>query len=166
MMDIRVGHGIDVHAIGEGTQIMLFGVSVPCGFSLIGHSDADVGLHAIVDAVLGAISAEDIGYHFSCKDDRWKGASSDQFLAFAAEKVRSCGGVINHVDATLMGEQPKLSPHRLVMRQRVADILAIDLNRVSIKATTTEKLGFCGRGEGLTVLATATVVWPNGFIES
>ncbi len=156
--DIRVGHGYDVHAIGEGEGIMLFGCFVPCHFSLIGHSDADVGLHSITDALLGAIGDADIGHHFSPKDDRWKGADSAQFLKHAADKVRAIGGRINHVDATLIGEKPKVAPHREVMRYKVAEILDLPLDRVSIKATTTEKLGFCGREEGLAVTATATVI--------
>jgi 2-C-methyl-D-erythritol 2,4-cyclodiphosphate synthase len=160
-MDIRVGSGFDVHGIKEGAGIVLFGVHVDCDFSLLGHSDADVGLHAIVDALLGAICEEDIGYHFSWKDPQWKNADSSHFLDFAAEKVRLRRGRINHVDATLIGELPKLSPYRQAMRERVAKILQIDISRVSIKATTTEKLGFCGRGEGLAVLATATVILPS-----
>ncbi len=160
-MDIRVGNGFDVHAIGDGKSIVLFGVSIDCGFGLVGHSDADVGIHAIVDALLGAICEEDIGYHFSWKDPQWKNADSARFLEFAAEKVRIQGGRINHVDATLIGEFPKISPYRQAMRVRIAQILQIDVTRVSIKATTTEKLGFCGRGEGLSVLATATVVLPG-----
>ncbi|MBY0281385.1 MAG: bifunctional 2-C-methyl-D-erythritol 4-phosphate cytidylyltransferase/2-C-methyl-D-erythritol 2,4-cyclodiphosphate synthase [Alphaproteobacteria bacterium] len=158
MIDIRVGNGIDVHQIGPGDGVTLFGVYIPCGFSLIGHSDADVGLHSITDALLGAIADADIGYHFSPKDERWRGADSEQFLKHAADKVRTMGGKINHIDATLMGEKPKVSPLRDQMRQRVAEILEIDIRRVSIKATTTEKLGFCGREEGLAVLANATVI--------
>lgn len=156
--DIRVGHGYDVHAIGQGEGIMLFGCFVPCEFSLIGHSDADVGLHSITDALLGAIGDADIGHHFSPNLDQWKGADSAQFLKHAADKVRVRGGRINHIDATLIGEKPKVAPHRDIMRQRVADILDLPIDRVSIKATTTEKLGFCGRGEGLAVTATATVI--------
>ncbi len=158
MPDIRVGHGYDVHAIGKGKGIMLFGCFVPCQFGLIGHSDADVGLHSITDALLGTICDADIGYHFSPKDDRWKGADSSQFLKHAADKVRSFGGKINHIDATLIGERPKVAPHREAMRQKVAEILDLPIHRVSIKATTTEKLGFCGREEGLAATATATVI--------
>lgn len=158
MIDIRVGNGIDVHQIGPGEGVTIFGCYIPCGFSLIGHSDADVGLHSITDALLGTIGDADIGYHFSPKDERWRGADSAQFLKHAADKVRALGGKINHIDATLMGEKPKVSPLREKMRQRVAEILEIDVSRVSIKATTTEKLGFCGREEGLAALATATVI--------
>lgn len=158
MIDIRVGNGIDVHQIGPGDGVTIFGCYVPCGFSLIGHSDADVGLHSITDALLGAIGDADIGYHFSPKDERWRGANSAQFLKHAAGKVRAMGGKINHIDATLIGERPKVSAFREKMRQRVAEILKIDMSRVSIKATTTEKLGFCGREEGLAAMATATVI--------
>ncbi|MBY0462525.1 MAG: 2-C-methyl-D-erythritol 4-phosphate cytidylyltransferase [Alphaproteobacteria bacterium] len=158
MIDIRVGNGIDVHQIGPGDGVTIFGCYIPCGFSLIGHSDADVGLHSITDALLGTIADADIGYHFSPKDERWRGADSAQFLKHAAERVRAAGGKINHIDATLIGEKPKVSPLREEMRQRVAEILEIDISRVSIKATTTEKLGFCGREEGLAAMATATVI--------
>lgn len=158
MVDIRVGNGIDVHQIGPGDGVTLFGCYIPCGFSLIGHSDADVGLHSITDALLGTLCDADIGYHFSPKDERWRGADSAQFLKHAADKVRAMGGKINHIDATLIGERPKVSPLRDEMRQKVAEILEIDISRVSIKATTTEKLGFCGREEGLAAMATATVV--------
>ena len=158
MIDIRVGNGLDVHKIGPGKGVTIFGCYIPCGFSLIGHSDADVGLHSITDALLGAIADADIGYHFSPKDDCWKGANSSQFLKYAADKVRSIGGKISHIDATLVGESPKVSPFKEEMRQKVSQILQIDKSRVSIKATTTETLGFCGRGEGLASMATATVI--------
>ena len=160
MIDVRVGNGFDVHAIGSGQGIMLFGCFVPCGFSLIGHSDADVGLHSITDALLGTIADADIGYHFSPKDEQWRGADSEKFLTHAAQKVQDQGLQITHVDATVICEAPKVSPFRDQMRQRVADILKIDLSRVSIKATTTEKLGFCGRGEGIACMATTTIVRP------
>ncbi len=160
--DIRVGHGYDVHAIGQGKGIMLFGCFIPCDFSLIGHSDADVGLHSITDALLGAIGDADIGHHFSPNSDQWKGADSAQFLKHAADKVRAMGGRINHIDATLIGEKPKVAPHREIMRQRVAEILDLPIDRVSIKATTTEKLGFCGREEGLAATTIATIIL-NGF---
>ena len=160
--DIRVGHGYDVHAIGQGKGIMLFGCFIPCDFSLIGHSDADVGLHSITDALLGAIGDADIGHHFSPNSDQWKGADSAQFLKHAADRVRAMGGRINHIDATLIGEKPKVVPHREIMRQRVAEILDLPIDRVSIKATTTEKLGFCGREEGLAATTIATIIL-NGF---
>jgi 2-C-methyl-D-erythritol 4-phosphate cytidylyltransferase/2-C-methyl-D-erythritol 2,4-cyclodiphosphate synthase len=157
--DIRVGHGIDVHAIGPGEGVTILGIFIPTGFSLIGHSDADVGLHSLVDALLGAIGDGDIGQHFNPKDDQWKGANSVVFLKDAARRVRELDGKISHVDITIIGEYPKVSPYREQMRLKVAEILGIELQRVSVKATTTEKLGFLGREEGLAAFATATVVF-------
>lgn len=157
--DIRVGHGIDVHAIGSGEGVMILGVFIPVNFSLIGHSDADVGLHSLTDALLGAIGDGDIGQHFNPKDDRWKGADSSLFLKDAARRVREKGGVISHVDVTILGERPKISPYRHQMMARIAEILDLEITRVSVKATTTEKLGFTGREEGLAAFATATVVF-------
>nr|WP_029448417.1 2-C-methyl-D-erythritol 2,4-cyclodiphosphate synthase [Candidatus Odyssella thessalonicensis] len=160
-MDIRVGNGFDVHAITAGDGVMICGLKIPCGFSLQGHSDADVGLHAITDAILGALCREDIGHHFPPSDPRWKGADSAQFLRHAAELARLEGFNISHVDVTVIGEAPKISPHRSLMRTRIDEILAIGQDRVSVKATTTEKLGFTGRGEGLAALATATLIKQN-----
>ncbi len=157
---ICVGHGFDTHAIGAGKNVMILGVSIAAGFSLIGHSDADVGLHSITDALLGAIGDGDIGMHFSPQDERWKGADSGIFLKHAAQKVRDRGAVISHVDVTIIGEKPKVSPYREAMITRLMELLELDRNRVSVKATTTEKLGFCGRGEGLAAFATATVIYP------
>lgn len=157
--DIRVGHGIDVHAIGAGDSVTLLGVLIPAGFSLVGHSDADVGLHSLTDALLGAIGDGDIGEHFSPREERWKGADSSVFLKDAARRVREKGGKITHVDVTIMGERPKISPYRTQMVARVAELLALEPMRVSVKATTTEKLGFVGREEGLAAFATATVVF-------
>ena len=157
---ICVGHGFDTHAIGPGENVMILGVSIAAGFSLIGHSDADVGLHSITDALLGAIGDGDIGMHFSPQDERWKGADSGIFLQHAAQKVRDRGAVISHVDVTIIGEKPKVSPYREAMIARLMELLELDRNRVSVKATTTEKLGFCGRGEGLAAFATATVIYP------
>lgn len=157
--DIRVGHGIDVHAIGPGQGVMILGIFIPVNFSLIGHSDADVGLHSLTDALLGAIGDGDIGQHFSPKDERWKGADSSLFLQEAARRIREKGGKISHVDVTVLGEHPKISPYRDQMIIKVAEILEIEVSRVSIKATTTEKLGFIGREEGLAAFATATVVF-------
>jgi 2-C-methyl-D-erythritol 4-phosphate cytidylyltransferase/2-C-methyl-D-erythritol 2,4-cyclodiphosphate synthase len=138
---------------------MLLGLWVPAPFSLIGHSDADVGLHSLTDALLGAIGDGDIGQHFNPKDDRWKGADSAIFLQDAARRVHDKGGHISHVDVTLLGERPKISPYRDQMIAKVAEILNLETSRVSIKATTTEKLGFIGREEGLGAFATATVVF-------
>ena len=140
---------------------MLCGVTVEHSQGVEAHSDGDVGLHALTDALLGAISDGDIGTHFPPSDPQWRGASSDQFAATAAALVRARGGVISNVDITILCEAPRIGPHREAMRQRIAEILAIDVDRVSIKATTTEKLGFTGRGEGLAASATATVLLPS-----
>jgi 2-C-methyl-D-erythritol 4-phosphate cytidylyltransferase/2-C-methyl-D-erythritol 2,4-cyclodiphosphate synthase len=135
-------------------------VRVPHGRGLVGHSDADVALHAITDAVLGAISAGDIGQHFPPSDPQWRGASSDRFLAHAAGLVAARGGRIDHVDVTIIAEAPKVGPHRAAMAARVGEILADHATEVSVKATTTERLGFAGRGEGIAAQAAATVVLP------
>jgi 2-C-methyl-D-erythritol 4-phosphate cytidylyltransferase/2-C-methyl-D-erythritol 2,4-cyclodiphosphate synthase len=161
--DIRTGQGFDVHAFGEaqsGSTIMMCGVKIPHPRPLIGHSDADVGLHALTDAVLGAIGDGDIGSHFPPSDPRWRGADSEIFLKHAASLVTSRGGRIVHADITVLCEEPRVSPHRDAMRQRVAAILALPLDRVSVKATTTEKLGFLGRSEGIAAQAIATVRLP------
>lgn len=158
--DIRVGHGFDVHAIIEGSPLMLFGCEVEANFRLLGHSDADVGLHSITDALLGAIGEGDIGLHFQPSDPQWKGKESSFFLDHALTLLQKRRGVIQNVDATLVGEQPRLSSYRHKMRERVAEILKIQVDRVSVKATTTEKLGFCGRKEGLAVLSTVTIALP------
>jgi 2-C-methyl-D-erythritol 4-phosphate cytidylyltransferase / 2-C-methyl-D-erythritol 2,4-cyclodiphosphate synthase len=158
--DIRVGQGFDVHAFGPGDQIMVCGIAIPHESSLVGHSDADVGLHALTDALLGAIGAGDIGMHFPPTDPRWRGAASDRFLAHAAALVREKGGDIAAVDVTIICERPKIGPHRVRMIERVAAILEISPARVSIKATTTERLGFTGRGEGIAAQAVATVRLP------
>lgn len=158
--DIRVGTGFDVHKFGPGDAVWLCGVRVPHDAALDGHSDADVGIHALVDAILGALGEADIGAHFPPTDPRWKGASSDRFLAHAAELVRRRGGEIRHVDVTLICERPKIGPHRDAMRAKLAEIIAIDVSRVSVKATTTEGLGFTGRREGIAAQAAATVALP------
>ena len=160
LADVRVGQGFDVHPFGPGDHVMICGLRVPHEAGLVGHSDADVGLHAITDAVLGAIGAGDIGMHFPPSDPRWRGASSDQFLRHAAELVHQRGGVIAAVDLTIIGERPKISPHRAGMVERIAAILGLAPDRVSVKATTTERLGFTGRGEGLAAQAVATVRLP------
>ncbi|MCA3246139.1 MAG: bifunctional 2-C-methyl-D-erythritol 4-phosphate cytidylyltransferase/2-C-methyl-D-erythritol 2,4-cyclodiphosphate synthase [Azospirillum sp.] len=158
--DIRTGTGFDVHKFGPGDGVWLCGVRVPHDATLDGHSDADVGIHALVDALLGAIGAADIGAHFPPTDPRWKGAASDRFLAHAAALVRERGGEIRHVDVTLICERPKVGPHREAMRAALARILDIDVARVSVKATTTEGLGFAGRREGIAAQAAATVALP------
>lgn len=157
----RAASGFDVHRFGPGDHVWLCGVRIAHDAGLIGHSDADAGLHALTDALLGTIAAGDIGDHFPPSDDRWKGAASDQFLAHAAHLVRERGGIIDHVDVTLICERPKIGPHRDAMRARMADILGIGLDRVSVKATTTEKLGFTGRQEGLAAQAMASVRLPE-----
>jgi 2-C-methyl-D-erythritol 4-phosphate cytidylyltransferase/2-C-methyl-D-erythritol 2,4-cyclodiphosphate synthase len=155
--DIRTGMGFDVHALGEGDHVWLGGVKIPHTNGLIGHSDADVLLHAITDAVLGAIAEGDIGSHFPPTDEKWRGASSDRFLAHAVALVSARGGRIAHIDATLICERPKVGPHRDAIRARIAEIMDLPLDRVAVKATTTEKLGFTGRQEGIAAQALATV---------
>ena len=154
----RTGMGFDVHRLAEGEDLWLCGVKVPHNKGLAGHSDADVAIHALVDALLGAIAAGDIGDHFPPSDARWKGASSDQFLAHAARLVSDAGYCIANVDVTIICEAPKIGPYKLAMREVLARILGIDLGAVSVKATTTERLGLTGRGEGIAAQAVATVV--------
>jgi 2-C-methyl-D-erythritol 4-phosphate cytidylyltransferase / 2-C-methyl-D-erythritol 2,4-cyclodiphosphate synthase len=158
--DIRIGQGFDVHPFGPGDGLMVCGVHIPHNAGVVGHSDADVGLHALTDAILGAIGAGDIGMHFPPSDPQWKGASSDRFLAHAAALVRARGGGIAAADVTIICERPRIGPHRAAMVERVAAILGIMPERVSVKATTTEKLGFTGRGEGIAAQAVATVRLP------
>lgn len=156
--DARTGQGFDVHRFGPGDHVWLCGVKIPHTHALEGHSDADVALHALTDALLGAIGAGDIGQHFPDTDPRWKGAASHIFLAEALRLVAARGGTIGNVDLTILCEAPKIAPHRDAMRRRTAEILRLDVSRVSVKATTTEGLGFTGRREGIAALATATVV--------
>jgi 2-C-methyl-D-erythritol 4-phosphate cytidylyltransferase / 2-C-methyl-D-erythritol 2,4-cyclodiphosphate synthase len=158
--DIRTGTGFDVHRFGSGDFVWLCGVKVPHDFGLEGHSDADCGLHALTDAILGALASADIGTHFPPTDERWRGAPSDLFLSHAASLVRDLGGVISHVDVTLICERPKIAPHREAMRARIGEILGLDPARVSVKATTTEGLGFTGRREGMAAQAVATIRLP------
>ncbi|MDD3447059.1 MAG: bifunctional 2-C-methyl-D-erythritol 4-phosphate cytidylyltransferase/2-C-methyl-D-erythritol 2,4-cyclodiphosphate synthase [Zavarzinia sp.] len=158
--DVRTGFGYDVHRLGPGDGVWLGGVLIPHDKALIGHSDADVALHALTDALLGAIAAGDIGQHFPPSDPQWRGAPSHIFLAHAAKLVAARGGVIAHVDVTIICEKPKVGPHRAAISARIADILGIAAERVSVKATTTEGLGFAGRGEGIAVQAIATVRLP------
>jgi len=160
LSDVRTGTGFDVHRFAEGDHVWLCGVKLPHGFGLEGHSDADCGLHALTDAILGAIGAADIGAHFPPTEERWRGAPSHLFLAHAASLVRDKGGVIAHVDVTLICERPKIAPYREAMRARIAEILELDIARVSVKATTTEGLGFAGRREGLAAQAVATIRLP------
>jgi 2-C-methyl-D-erythritol 4-phosphate cytidylyltransferase/2-C-methyl-D-erythritol 2,4-cyclodiphosphate synthase len=150
--------GFDVHRLIEGEDLWLCGVKIPHTKGLSGHSDADVAIHALVDALLGAIAAGDIGDHFPPSDPQWKGASSDRFLAHAARLVHEAGYRICNVDVTIICEAPKIGPHKLAMREALARILRIDLSAVSVKATTTERLGTTGRGEGIAAQAVATVI--------
>jgi 2-C-methyl-D-erythritol 4-phosphate cytidylyltransferase / 2-C-methyl-D-erythritol 2,4-cyclodiphosphate synthase len=158
--DVRVGSGFDVHAVGDGDHVWLGGVRIPHERGLIGHSDADVGLHALTDAILGALADGDIGVHFPPSDPQWRGASSERFLAFAVERVRARGGAIAHLDLTIVCEAPRIGPHRDTIRARIAEIAGLPVERVAIKATTSERLGFTGRGEGMVAMATATVRLP------
>jgi len=153
----RTGFGFDVHAFAGEGPIMLGGIAVPHSRGLAGHSDADVVLHAITDALLGAAALGDIGQHFPPSDQQWKGASSDIFLQHAAALIRAGGGIIDHVDCTIIGEEPKVAPHRSDIQARVAEILGLKAGQVSIKATTTEGLGFTGRREGLAAQAVASI---------
>jgi 2-C-methyl-D-erythritol 4-phosphate cytidylyltransferase/2-C-methyl-D-erythritol 2,4-cyclodiphosphate synthase len=157
-MDIRTGNGFDVHAFGAGDHVMLCGVKIPHDQGLVGHSDADVGLHTITDAIYGALAAGDIGTHFPPSDPQWKGAESHIFLRHAADLARTQGFTLTHVDCTLICEHPKVGPHAAAMRAAVAEMLGITEDRVSVKATTSERLGFTGRGEGIACMATATLV--------
>lgn len=160
LSDIRTGQGYDVHAFGAGDSVWLGGVPVPHTHGLAGHSDADVLSHAITDALLGALADGDIGKHFPPSDQRWKGAPSSIFLAFAAKRVRERGGIIAHVDATIVCEAPKIGPHRDAIRESLAKIMEVEVGRVAVKATTSERLGFTGRQEGMAALALATVRLP------
>jgi 2-C-methyl-D-erythritol 4-phosphate cytidylyltransferase/2-C-methyl-D-erythritol 2,4-cyclodiphosphate synthase len=160
LTDVRTGMGYDVHAFGPGDHVTLGGVRIAHEQGLSGHSDADVVLHALVDALLGALADGDIGVHFPPSDPQWRGASSDRFLAFAIERMRARGGRIAHLDVNVICEAPRIGPHRDAMRARIAEIAGIDIARVAVKATTSEKLGFIGRSEGMAAFATATVRLP------
>ncbi len=158
--DVRIGSGIDVHAFGPGDYVTLGGVRIPHSQALTGHSDADVVLHALTDAILGALADGDIGVHFPPSDVRWRGASSDRFLAFALDRLAKRGGRVAHIDINIVCEAPRIGPHRDAMRAAIARLAGIDVGRVAVKATTSEKLGFTGRGEGIVAYATATVRLP------
>ncbi len=159
-MEYRTGHGFDVHAFEEGKAVIICGVEIPHTHKLKGHSDADVGMHALTDAILGAIGEGDIGDHFPPSDPKWKGAPSHVFLEKARDLVAAHNGSITHCDVTLICEAPKIGPHRDRMRAALALILDIEERRISVKATTTEELGFTGRREGIAAMATATVALP------
>lgn len=155
--DVRTGLGFDVHQLIDGSEIHLGGLSIPHNKTLKGHSDADVVLHAITDALLGAMAAGDIGTHFPPSDPQWKGCDSAVFLRHASQMVNERGGLIAHLDVVIMCEEPKLGPHRMTMQKHIAELLEVENDRVSIKATTTERLGFTGRGEGIAAQAIATL---------
>ena len=157
MIDVRLGNGFDVHAFTEGNEVTLCGIKIPFSKKLIGHSDADVGLHAITDAIYGAIAAGDIGAHFPPNDPAWKDASSDIFLKHAVQLADKLGYQINNVDCTIICEQPKIGPLSDKMKTSISKIMELNKNRISVKATTSEKLGFTGREEGIAALATASV---------
>ena len=158
--DVRTGTGIDVHAFGPGDHVTIGGIHIPHDRALTGHSDADVGLHALVDAILGALADGDIGSHFPPSDPQWKGASSDRFLTFVVERVKARGGRIAHLDLTVVCEAPKIGPHRDAIRAQIAALAGIAITRVGVKATTSEQLGFTGRREGIAAYATATLRLP------
>ena len=162
IVNVRSASGFDVHRLEDGEPLWLGGVRIPHHQGLSGHSDADVALHAITDAVLGTIAAGDIGTHFPPSDPQWRGAESGQFLRHARALVEAKGGRITFVDLTLMCEAPKIGPHRAAMQARIAELLGLTTDRVSVKATTTERLGFTGRGEGIAAQAVATVTLPAG----
>lgn len=155
---VRIGTGFDVHKLAEGEELWLGGIRIEHNRGLAGHSDADVALHAIVDALLGAIGNGDIGSHFPPSEPQWRGVSSDRFLAHAADLVRKSGYRTGNIDLTIICEAPKIGPHRDAMRERIAELLGVDTGAISVKATTTERLGFTGRGEGIAAQAVATVI--------
>ena len=157
-MDIRLGNGFDVHAFEDGDHVTLCGVRVAHDHALKGHSDADVGMHALTDAIYGALAEGDIGRHFPPSDPQWKGAASEIFLRHAADLARTRGFAIGNADVTLICEAPKIGPHAVAMQDRLAAIMGIEAARVSVKATTSERLGFTGRGEGIAAIATATLI--------
>jgi 2-C-methyl-D-erythritol 4-phosphate cytidylyltransferase / 2-C-methyl-D-erythritol 2,4-cyclodiphosphate synthase len=158
--DVRTGNGFDVHAFADGDHVMLGGFRIPHSRGVTGHSDADVALHALVDAILGALADGDIGTHFPPSEPEWRGAASEVFLKFACERVRARSGIVAHLGVTIVCEAPRISPHRDAMRARIAEIAGIAIDRVGVTATTSEKLGFTGRGEGIVAMATATVRLP------
>lgn len=157
-MDLRVGNGFDVHAFTEGDHVWLCGVKVPHGKALLGHSDADVGMHALTDAIYGALADGDIGQHFPPSDPQWKGAESHIFLRHAMERARARGYGVANCDVTLICERPKVGPHAPAMRAALAAIMGVEVDRVSVKATTSERLGFTGREEGIAAMATVALV--------
>jgi 2-C-methyl-D-erythritol 4-phosphate cytidylyltransferase/2-C-methyl-D-erythritol 2,4-cyclodiphosphate synthase len=158
LMDMRVGNGFDVHAFTDGDEVTLCGVALPHTRALLGHSDADVGMHALTDALYGALALGDIGVHFPPSDPQWKGAASRIFLAHAMGRVAAMGFTLANADVTLICERPKIGPHQAAMRAALAEIMGVEVSRISVKATTSERLGFTGREEGIAAIATATLV--------
>jgi len=156
----RSGSGYDVHVLEAGRPLILCGVEVPHEKGLAGHSDADVGIHALCDAIYGALADGDIGRHFPPSEAQWKDADSARFLRHAAERIAGRGGLLVNADVTLICEQPKITPHAPAMRARLADLLGVPLGRISVKATTTEKLGFTGRREGIACMAAVSILVP------
>lgn len=157
-MDLRLGNGFDVHAFCDGDGVWLCGVKLPHPRGLLGHSDADVGMHALTDAIYGALAEGDIGQHFPPSDPQWKGAASHIFLRHAMQRVAARGFTLTHCDVTLICERPKIGPHSAAMRAALAQIMGVAVDRISVKATTSERLGFTGREEGIAALATAALV--------
>ena len=157
-MDIRLGNGYDVHAFCDGDHVILCGIKVPHDRALLGHSDADVGMHAITDAIYGALAEGDIGRHFPPSDPQWKGAESHIFLDHAVQLAARKGFAVSNIDCTLICEAPKIGPHAAAMQTELARITGIEVSRISVKATTSERLGFTGRKEGIAAIATATLV--------
>jgi 2-C-methyl-D-erythritol 4-phosphate cytidylyltransferase/2-C-methyl-D-erythritol 2,4-cyclodiphosphate synthase len=157
----RIGTGFDVHALETGRPMILCGVTVPFEMGLAGHSDADVGIHALCDAIYGALAEGDIGRHFPPTEDTWKDADSARFLLHAAGRIAARGGVLGNADVTLICERPKITPHAPAMRTRLAELLGVHIGKISVKATTTERLGFTGRGEGIAALASVVVLIPD-----
>ena len=159
-MDIRLGNGFDVHAFGPGDHVTLCGVDIPHSHGLVGHSDADVALHTVTDAIYGALAEGDIGRHFPPSDPQWKGAASAIFLHHAVDLARARGLRIGNIDCTLICEHPKIGPHADAMRTELARLAGVGKDRVSVKATTSERLGFTGRGEGIACIATVALIGP------
>ncbi len=156
----RIGTGFDVHAMAEGRPMIICGVTIPFEKGLAGHSDADVGIHALCDAIYGALAEGDIGRHFPPSENTWKDADSARFLRHAAERIAARGGRLANADVTIICERPKITPYAPAMRARLAELLGVDIEAVSVKATTTERLGFTGRGEGIAAQAAVIVLVP------
>ncbi|MBM3520847.1 MAG: 2-C-methyl-D-erythritol 2,4-cyclodiphosphate synthase, partial [Alphaproteobacteria bacterium] len=158
--DVRVGQGVDLHAFESGNRVILCGIEIPYDRKLKGHSDADVAMHALTDAIFGAVGESDIGQHFPPSDARWKNANSEVFLIKALSSIQSRGGLIANVDVTIIAEAPRIGPHVAKMKENLSRLLGIGVDRIAIKATTAERLGAVGRGEGIMAMATATVRLP------